>query len=158
MKCGVGDYTAKLAQALAYTADTTVAVLVDIAASQTDAAAPSLEILPIAHGWTFSDLPAILRTVRKWRPDIIHMQYPGQGYGAHKLPWLLPSILAIVLRKPIVQTWHEYYTQTTLPMLKTSLLNLLNAILPGKVIVVRPHFQKMMSRWYRLLTRMGMIS
>jgi glycosyltransferase involved in cell wall biosynthesis len=153
MKCGVGDYTAKLAQALAHNADTSVAVLAVVAASETDVISPRLQLFPVAHGWAVSDLPAILRTVRKWRPDIIHMQYPGQGYGAHKLPWLLPSILAIVLRKPIVQTWHEYYTQTTLPMLKTSLLNLLNAILPGKVVVVRPHFQEMMSRWYRLLTR-----
>lgn len=153
MKCGVGDYTAQLAQALAHTADTSVAVLADIAASQTDIAAPGLEILPVAHGWVFSDLPAILRTIQDWHPDIIHIQYPGQGYGKRKIPWLLPSILAIVLRKPIVQTWHEYYTQTTTSMLKTSLLNLPNAILPGKVIVVRPHFQEMMSRWYRLLTR-----
>ena len=107
MKCGVGDYTAQLAQALAGSPDTAVAVLADVAASKTQVAAPRLQVFPIAHGWTFSDLPEILRSVRRWRPDVIHVQYPGQGYRSNT-PFLMPAIFQL-LGMPVVQTWHNYY-------------------------------------------------
>lgn len=143
MKCGVGDYTAQLARALAHTVDTSVAVLVDNAASQTDIAAPSLEILPVAHGWTFSDLPAILQIVRRWHPDIVHIQYPGQGYRSN-MPYLMPAFFQL-MRIPSAQTWHNYYEK----MRRWHYLP--NALLPGGLVVVRPEYKARMPRWYRSL-------
>jgi glycosyltransferase involved in cell wall biosynthesis len=143
MKCGVGDYTAKLAQALAQNADTSVAVLADVTASETDVTSPRLQLFPIAHGWTFSDLPAILRTARQWRPEIIHIQYPGQGYKSN-MPYLMPTFF-MLLGIPSVQTWHNYYERVRrwhyLP----------NALLPGGLVVVRPEYKARMPHWFRRL-------
>ncbi|MGH3054806.1 MAG: glycosyltransferase, partial [Gaiellaceae bacterium] len=121
MKCGIGDYTRQLAEALASRAGVTVGVLTDAAAAAS-AAERRFEVLPLAHGWRFADLGNLLRAVGAWKPDIAHMQFPGQGYGRSKLPWLLPSILAMH-GLPVVQTWHEYVVQRSVPELKHSVLN-----------------------------------
>jgi glycosyltransferase involved in cell wall biosynthesis len=149
MKCGIGDYTEKLAEALSARPDVTAAVLTDVAASS---APPGrhFEILPVAHGWKFSDAPAILRAAREWKPDIAHMQFPTQGYGRSKLPWLLPAILAASGLR-VVQTWHEYVQQDSLPAFKHSVLNLPNALAGGGLAVVRPNYLDRMAPWYRAL-------
>ena len=151
MKCGIGDYTAQLAETLGRRSGVTVGVLTDVAA-QPVPTGRSYEVLPVAHGWKMSDLPRIVRTVRRWRPDIVHTQYPTQGYGLRKLPFVLPLTLAL-FRFPIVQTWHEYYRQSGIVQIKGSLLNLANALLPGGLIVVRPNYKETMSGWYRWLIR-----
>src|ERR1700733_10933458 len=91
MKCGVGDYTASLARALGRCKNTSVAVLTDVAAPPVP---PDLEfeVFPIADGWRMLDVFLIASTARRWRPDIVHVQYPTQGYGRRFLPWLLPTL------------------------------------------------------------------
>jgi glycosyltransferase involved in cell wall biosynthesis len=91
-----------------------------------------------------SDVPRILKTVRRWKPDVIHIQYPTQGYGARRLPWLLP-VLLWPLGIPIVQTWHEHF-----PMGRRSLIL---ALMPGSLIVVRSNYKEVMAPFYRLLIR-----
>ncbi len=145
MRCGIGDYTAELARTLSQRADATVAVLTDVAAAGGNRAEGSFEVLPVAHGWKASDLLPILQTVRRWRPDLIHIQYPGQGYGRQRLPWLLPELLS-GLRLRVVQTWHEYYRTV-----RGASLNLLNIALPGTVVVVRPNYAATLSPWLRRL-------
>jgi len=151
MKCGIGDYTAQLAETLGKRPGVTVAVLTDVAA-QPIPSGLSFEVLPLAHGWKMSDALPIMQAVRQWKPDIVHIQYPTQGYGRQKLPWLVPSLLT-VLGMPIVLTWHEYFLQGNLIQLKGSLLNLPNALLPGGLVVVRPNYHAMMAPWYRRLIR-----
>jgi len=145
MKCGVGDYTAHLASALSRLANTHVAVLTDVSAT------PKLsdfefEVFPICRGWRISDLTRIASAVRRWRPDVIHIQYPTQGYGMRYLPWLLPVLFRITL-VPVVQTWHGYdsrrMTRRLLP----------NSLLSGGLIVVRPEYLEMMDPLYRWLNR-----
>jgi glycosyltransferase involved in cell wall biosynthesis len=144
MKCGVGDYTANLARALARRENTSVAVLTDVAATPIP---PDLEfeIFPIAHGWRMLDVLPIVLAALRWRPDVIHIQYPTQGYGRRFLPWLLPALFRL-LNVPVVQTWHEYH-------LKGSKRNILNAVLAGGLVVVRPNYKNMMPAWYRWLIR-----
>ncbi len=144
MKCGVGDYTASLATALKRQKDTVVAVITD------ESAVPipsdfSFEVLPIARGWRMKDLSRLLRTIRRWNPDIIHIQYPTQGYGRRYLPWLLPIFLGL-LKLPIVQTWHEYH-------LEKAIRNIFNTVMAGGLIAVRPQYKETMSSWYRWLIR-----
>jgi glycosyltransferase involved in cell wall biosynthesis len=145
MKCGVGDYTAHLATALSRTATIDVAVLTDVSASPkpTDF---EFEVFPICRGWTMSDLTRIASVVRGWRPDLIHIQYPTQGYGQRYLPWFLPVLFRIAL-VPVVQTWHGYdsrrMTRRLLP----------NSLLSGGLIVVRPEYLEMMDPLYRWLNR-----
>ncbi|MGA9390861.1 MAG: glycosyltransferase, partial [Candidatus Sulfotelmatobacter sp.] len=131
MMCGVGDYTASLAKALGRRKDTSVAVLTDRAATPM----PSdfgFEVFPIANGWRMGDAVRIAKLVRHWHPDVVHVQYPTQGYGSRYLPWLLPTLFR-VMRMPIVQTWHEYHMETVKR-------NFLNAVLSGGLIAVRPNY------------------
>ena len=148
MKCGIGDYTERLADALAKRPGVTVAVL-----TSTGAAAPAdraFEVLPVARDWRLSEFGGIARAIGAWQPDLVHMQFPTQGYGRRKLPWLLPALLAAHGLK-LVQTWHEYVQQDSLPAFKHSVLNLPNALSASGLAVVRPNFLERMSPWYRAL-------
>src|SRR2546425_5627935 len=107
MHCGVGDYAASLADALGKLRGTEVGVITDRRA-RTAQPSSYVQIFPVAHGWEVSDLPQILKTIRQWAPDVLHIQYPTQGYSDRWLPSLLPLVLS-VLRSPIVQTWHEHF-------------------------------------------------
>lgn len=144
MRCGVGDYAATLAEALGKLPDTKVAVLTDTRAC-TARSDLNFELFPSVHGWKISDLPHIIKTVRRWKPDVVHIQYPTQGYGRSCVPWFLPIIL-FLLNVKIVQTWHENF-----PM--ASWRNLANAIVPGGLIVVRPNYIASMPAWSRWLIR-----
>src|SRR4051794_20890610 len=79
--CGVGDFTAKLVQALR---DLGVTV-------------------SVIHGedWTVAGVGNILRCIQESRPDIIHIQYPTRGFEKHLGPHLL------ALRVKSVVTLHE---------------------------------------------------
>ncbi len=137
MKCGVGDYTASLAASLARRAEHSVGVLTSEGAGLPPV--PGVQLLPVVRGWNLRDAPHIARVLRKWRPDIVHIQFPTLVYG--KIQWLLPAI-ARALNGPVVQTWHEYHPKGSLP-------NLPNALLPGGLVVVRPDYVKTMPSWYR---------
>ena len=150
MKCGIGDYTAQLAAALARRAGVSVAVL-----TSAGAAAPAdraFEVMAVARGWHWSERAPLLAAARSWRPDVAHMQFPTQGYGRAKLPWLMPALLAAAGFR-VAQTWHEYVTQDSVPALKHSLLNLPNALAGDGLAVVRPNFMERMTPWYRALVR-----
>lgn len=143
MKCGIGDYTAHLATALAALPDTGVAVLTSRAAAEHPCDVP-YGVLPVVTGWRASDLRAILRAARSWHPDVVHMQFPATGYGRRYLPWVVPTVLTAV-GLPVVQTWHEYYPAGS------GWRNLLNAAIPGGLVVVRPNYLEQMPPWYRRL-------
>ena len=145
MKCGVGDYTAHLANALSRQVNTNVAVLTDVCASPK----PSnfeFEVFPISRGWRINDIGRIALAVQRWKPDLVHIQYPTQGYGNRYLPWLLPVLFRIA-SVPVVQTWHGYdsrrMTRRLLP----------NSVLSGGLIVVRPDYMDRMAPLYRWLNR-----
>jgi glycosyltransferase involved in cell wall biosynthesis len=144
MRCGVGDYTASLATALGRCDDTAVAVLTDTAATPVP---PDFdfEVFPVADGWRMADVIRIAKVARRWNPDVVHIQYPTQGYRHRYLPWLLPALFSIA-NVPIVQTWHEYHLE---PARRT----LLNAVLGGGLIAVRPNYKATMPNWYRWLIR-----
>lgn len=103
------------------------------------------EVFPIANGWRMGDAVRIAKLVRHWHPDVVHVQYPTQGYGSRYLPWLLPTLFR-VMRMPIVQTWHEYHMETVKR-------NFLNAVLSGGLIAVRPNYKANMPNWFRWLIR-----
>ncbi len=144
MKCGVGDYCAHLAEALACQGGNSVAVLTDIAAASAPGS-PDISLLPVASGWRFSDIPPVMKAISGWNPDVVHVQYPTQGYGRKKLPWLLPSLASFMGYK-VVQTWHEYF-----PI--GGYANWLNALVPGGLIAVRPQYMERMPSWFRWLNR-----
>jgi glycosyltransferase involved in cell wall biosynthesis len=137
MKCGVGDYTARLANALAQDAATTVAVLTDTEVGS-GLLGFEFELLSVARGWKMTDAASILRTARNWNPDVVHIQYPTQSYGHKYLPWLLPALFRSI-KLPVVQTWHEYISRR----------NILNGPVPGELIVVRQDYDERIPGWFR---------
>lgn len=141
MSCGVGDYTAQLAKALGRRGDVTVAVLTGIAAE--GVMEEGVELLPGVRTWGIAEAPSIVGRIRRWRPDVVHIQYPTHYY--RKIQWVLPT-LARIANGPVVQTWHEYYSSRSWP-------NVLNAALPGGLVVVRPNYREKMPGWYRWLIR-----
>jgi glycosyltransferase involved in cell wall biosynthesis len=138
MRCGIGDYTAHLAQALGRRGDVAVAVMTDTAAGMTF---NEVVLFPNVQTWGIRDIPAILGQMRQWRPDIVHVQYPSHSY--RKIQWILPAI-AWLVNGPVVQTWHEYYSPRNWP-------SVLNAAIPGGLVAVRPKYKEKMPGWYRWL-------
>lgn len=145
MRCGVGEYTRSLARALA-AAGAEVAVLTSAGAAGAGAGEP-FEVLPAVPRWSLRHAGTALRVLRAFRPEVVHQQFPTQGYDG-PLAALLP-LLAAPGRARVVQTWHEF-----LPGERgAAAWEVLVAIAPGPVVVVRPGFQARMPRWFRALTR-----
>lgn len=145
MKCGVGDYTYQLSHALAAIPGMKVSVLTDVNAggSKTN---PEVDVLSLIEGWRFKDVSTIARTIRTWKPDVMHIQYPSQGYRGW-LPWLMPWLLA-GRRLPIVQTWHEYFLAHGAGV-RTTLV----ALRARDVVVVRPDYEQHIAPRFRTVAR-----
>jgi len=78
MKCGVGDYQYNLAKSLSKTNDVNIGVLTSTDAkpvSETD----NVEVYPIIRDWGIGRIFKIVKFIRDWDPDIVHIQYPTQG-------------------------------------------------------------------------------
>ncbi|VXD00808.1 conserved hypothetical protein [Sphingomonas sp. T1] len=105
MRCGVGDYTWKLATALTE-AGITVGVLTGEDAAAIEAPG-DVTVFPVMPDWRLSSIGKANKVIRTWKPDVVHVQYPTQGYdpGA-ALPSLIPW-LASFHKIGIVRTWHE---------------------------------------------------
>ena len=141
MPCGIGDYTARLAQALARLDGARVGVLTSAEAG--GAHPEGVELFPIARRWRLEEAGPVWKRIRSWRPDILHVQYPSLVYGP--LQWILPA-MGWIHRCGVVQTWHEYYSPRNWP-------SVLNALVPGGLVVVRPRYEESVPRWYRALMR-----
>lgn len=140
MKCGVGDYAERLAHALAEVPGTEVAVLTDRRARAAQGHSRPT-VFPIIDTWSLRDWRVALSVIRAWKPDVVHIQYPTQGYGIGWLPWVLPVLLKLQ-GIPVVQTWHEFIQrQNTRDW----------ALIAGmsSAIVVRPHYRETMPTIYR---------
>lgn len=147
MTCGVGDYTACLVQELRKRTDISVAVLTSEKVCSLESNLPS-GIMAIVKKWNIMEFPKIAKVIRRWRPDIVHIQYPTQGYaGGGRLPFFLPVLLSLMKIK-VVQTWHEYYTEAN-----ANWHVALKALAPGPIVVVRPHYAEHLPSFYRRLIK-----
>lgn len=132
--CGVGDYTHSLVKAIAAYGGIRVSILTSIGAPQHDVA-DEVQLFPVMRDWRMSELLKAVKILWISSSDIVHIQYPTQGYKGELLSWLLP-LIAFLMRKKVVQTWHEIYTHSHSAKL------LLKAIVPGGLVVVRPEYKK----------------
>ena len=133
--CGVGDYTCHLARALAERANLCVTVLTSRGAEAPKTG--SFEVLPVMPSWTMEDAPSAISAIERRAPDVVHIQYPTQGYRDGSLAWLLP-LIAFFMGRKIAQTWHETYLRREAPGL------LLKAIVPSRLIIVRPNYEQLL--------------
>jgi glycosyltransferase involved in cell wall biosynthesis len=141
----VGTYTASLAEALNKHQGVEVAVLTGLEAHpSSNEFAP--EVFPVVRNWNLPELFRILRVVRNWHPDVVHIQYPTQGYRGGLLRWLLPIFLRM-RNSILVQTWHEYLSKDSWGW------NLTMAIPARGITVVRPDYLTKLPAWFRWLIR-----
>ena len=141
--CGVSDTLAKLAKKL-LEKGLQVSIVTNVQ-SQTPVVGSSGEeaaLFPVMKGWGFGEIPKFLTALKKSKPDIVHIQYPTQGYGRSWMPYFLPLILRL-LGKQVVQTWHEHTRYRFFP----------NALTADNLIVVVPDFLKIVRFRYRWLVR-----
>ena len=135
-KCGVGDYTFHLANALAARQKVEVGVLTN--AGQVNAFYDNLvKVFRTVSSWRNKSLLEVRHVVSDFHPDVVHIQYPTQGYGGRP-PQLLPALLRL-MGAPVVQTWHEHYYESGV-----SWPNLLAC---DALIYVRPDFPQKIPRW-----------
>lgn len=143
MKCGVGDYSYNLTKAIAAIAETYVGVLTSKSSGEQSNGRDAIVVFPVMERWSLSEASKVIRTIRHWSPDIVHIQYPTQGYSNAKLPWFLP-LISYLMGSKVVQTWHEEWTSRQAPKL------FFKSIVPGGVVVVRPGYKeglRFMLRW-----------
>lgn len=123
--CGIGDYTWRLGTALA---DKNVEVgVLTLRGGQTRFG--RLQVFPVAKRWGVFEVPRLLRHVKLFRPDIVHLQYPGAGYGHSLGPHIL-SLSVAMQRLPLVITAHEFKVVHMLRRLSIA------ALLPWARVVV----------------------
>jgi glycosyltransferase involved in cell wall biosynthesis len=143
-RCGVGDYTERLATALAGEPGVEVCVLTSEADAHGERPPPDPRVLRRLPDWRLRRLPLLLRLLREEKPDLVHLQYPTRGYGRGLLPMFLP--LALTLRGyRVAQTWHEEFRLRHWPEF------LLKALVPSALVVVRPAFRANLPRPFRAL-------
>jgi glycosyltransferase involved in cell wall biosynthesis len=110
--CGVGDYTANLAVALAVLGDeVTIIRGAPVTGNPIDEPkghAGTVRVRAVISDWSLASLPKLRRAVLAPRPDVVHIQFPGRGYGRSFAPNLLPWILRAPGRPRLVMTLHEY--------------------------------------------------
>ncbi len=109
VRCGVGDYAARLAAALHRRPDVQIAVLT----SERPAGAPTrdggVDVRAEMRGWRLRGLPQYWRVAREFAPDLVHLQFPTQSYNAVTGLAVLPATTRILLGIPVVETLHEYF-------------------------------------------------
>lgn len=137
-KCGVGDYSFHLAEALAARPDIDVAVLTN----QNEATLPTsaVKVYRLMPDWKIKRAHEVKKFLEKHNPDIVHIQYPTQGYRG-KLSKFLPLLLRL-MQIPVIQTWHEHYSEC-------GAIGWQNLLSCKKMIYVRPDFLQKIPVWLR---------
>lgn len=136
--CGVGDYAALLAGGFAAQSGVEAGILT----ARGEMHDPRVTVLR-TRDWSAWRTRSILKTIRAWRPDVVHFQYPTEGYRGQGAPWLLP-LLCRLGGLQVVLTWHE-----DRPRLHPA--EIFNTLLPGGVVTARPQLR--LSPLGRLLAR-----
>ena len=106
LRCGIGDYTARLVTELARSPGLSIFVLTSKTERvRADAAAPAVVLR--APGWGLRNLLQLVDMIRRQAPDIVHIQYPAIGYGRELGIVLLPLAVRWLCGVPSVLTIHE---------------------------------------------------
>jgi glycosyltransferase involved in cell wall biosynthesis len=139
MKCGVGDYTSRLAESLADNG-TEVTVLTSDK-SMTSKYERKYNIKNCISKWNgISLLKSVLKEAVKGY-DIVHIQFPSIIYTDSKINWLLPLFLRFIGKK-VIYTFHEYYNSSS---------RLPAVVFSNQIIVVDKFFEQEINRQYKYL-------
>ena len=165
--CGVGDHAARLAQELSERDGVEVAILT----SEWIKPEPQGKVafFPVVKRGP-GGLRAAFASLAEWKPDIVHIQWPTQGYAFWHYKQNLLAPLLWLKGYPLVFSWHEPPTLETLyPLAKrpwtvrslTSWFryatqriwcdNWISSLLPGGLVLVRENFWQLAPFWVRCL-------
>ena len=142
----MGDYTERLAKSLCDYTDIDVSVLT----STMNVPIPlstGPDLYPVMATWGPRGLRDFWFAMRRIQPDILHIQFPTQGYGrVDGLRWI-PWISRVFRRVPVVLTWHEYVPGDQ-PAILRCMYSM--AMAASALIVVRPDYAQKMPKLMRL--------
>lgn len=112
--CGVGDYTGLLGGALAELGhDVTIVRGAGPAPRGNVSAIPeSPRVRAVIEEWSLAALPRLRGAVLEPKPDVVHVQFPGRGFGRSFGPNALLWTLRGWRRPRSVMTVHEYAIAT----------------------------------------------
>lgn len=134
MFCGVGDYSARLAAALRETgADIQV---LTTRRPDTLAGDPAW-VRRVMPSWTQGALPQFRAALNGFKPDVVHVQYPTQGYHYATAPALLMLMARALQKFVVVSTWHEYPPDA---LTRGKFCQAALALISRAIIVVRPEY------------------
>jgi len=104
--CGIGAYVDRLATALSTRCPS---VSVVTRASELIRADRPYNVIQLDTSWRLADLPMLRDAVASVRADVVHVQFPGVGYGRGLAATLLPLALRLRRRRPrLLFTIHEF--------------------------------------------------
>jgi glycosyltransferase involved in cell wall biosynthesis len=107
VRCGIGDYTARLASRLATVPGITVQVLTTRSDLVRPEAVAPAQLLPPVVGWGLPSVIRVARMLARLRPDDEHVQYTAVGYAKSLGVLALPLAVRWLARVPVVLTIHE---------------------------------------------------
>ncbi len=147
--CGVGDYVECLVSALTRKADLEVSVLTS--RSSGPAVQQAATIMREMPTWDRRALSHFREVMQRKRPDVVHVQFPTQGYDASSGLAGIACLSRFKSRVPVVVTLHEYLPHTTFQA-DRSIYAL--AVAANVIIVVRPkYYQDIRWPWKAVLAR-----
>ncbi|MCA1716963.1 MAG: glycosyltransferase [Actinobacteria bacterium] len=104
-RCGVAHYVQRLRFALDERGVSSLVLTTKEAAKDSK----DQRVKGVVGGWGLTDLPALVRAVRRAKPHVIHVQHAAGAYGFKRAVFFLPPLLrAAGCRAPLVTTVHEY--------------------------------------------------
>jgi glycosyltransferase involved in cell wall biosynthesis len=133
----VGDYTFHLAEALAARPDIEVGVLTSSSSGEHEDSL-RIRVFRAMPNWSIRSVLEVKRIVTEFQPDIVHIQYPTQGYNG-RLTKILPFIFHL-MGLPVVQTWHEHFSGC-------GVLGWQNLLACDSLIYVRPDLLQKLPAW-----------
>jgi len=106
MRCGIGDYTARLVAELACQG-----IEVDVLSRDDPlvepGGTPGVRVFPVLRKTPAADAPAIARHAGRQRCDVIHIQYPTWPFRRSLTISLVPALLKLFRAGPVAVTAHE---------------------------------------------------
>lgn len=140
IKCGIGDFTGQLANALTDRADEVHVITSEGAAQPHDG---KVKVHATVSAWTRRSLSTILQTLRVIKPHIVNIQYPTQQYGRHLAVNVLPWVINKRLQIPTVVTIHEFSSFTNFGRSRLAI----TAMLGQAVIVTNEVDKSLLHKW-----------
>jgi glycosyltransferase involved in cell wall biosynthesis len=133
VQCGVGEYTCQLGRHL-LSAGIRVTLICGSSTERVGQSSTALGVEcsePVSN-WRARSFRSMAAAVSEIAPDILHVQYPSQGYDGC-LPSLIATWFRLKRRRPVIATLHEHIPPH---YLRTMLLPLA----ASAIVSVRPNF------------------